>query len=153
IPLAIVAGQTAQQARRHRELRPLRLAITAIVIAGLMAAALAVPLPQRITAPVVVEPSGASYVYVTVAGRLQAALPPGTPGKRGETIAQLASQELERDRARLESETQRQQLHLAALEASRGDDPAAVAAIPAAQQSLADLRLRLGQVRELLGKL
>ena len=72
---------------------------------------------------------------------------------RGQTVAQLASPELERDRARLESEEQRQRLHIAALEAGRGDDPAALAALPAARQSLVDLQQRLTQVRELIGRL
>lgn len=153
VPLSVAVGQVARQARRRRELRPVRLIVTAVVVAGLLLAAFFVPLPQRITAPVVIEPSGASYIYVTVAGTLQNALPAGTRVERGQTIAQLASPELERDRARLESETQRQELHIAALLASRGDDPAAQAAIPAAQQSLADLQQRLAQVRELIGRL
>jgi len=153
IPLAVGLTQQVRQARRRRELRPVRLAFTGLVIAGLLAAACLIPLPHRITAPAVIEAADAGLVYVTVAGTLQSAIPAGTPVERGQTIAQLSSPELDRDLARLASETERQRLHIAALEASRSDDPAAQAALPAARQSLADLQDRLVQVRELSGKL
>ncbi len=153
VPLAVAAHRAVQQSHRRRELRPARIALSGAILLGLVLAALFVPLPQRLSVPVVVEPRGATAIYVTVAGTLASALPAGTLVQRGQTIAQLASPELARDRARLESEVRRQELHLAALEATRGDDPAALAAIPAAQESLADLQRRLAQVRELIGRL
>ena len=153
VPLAIGAGQSIGQARRRRELSPLRLGLTAAILLGLLLAACYIPLPQRLAAPAVIEPQNAVYVYVTVPGTLVSALTPGAAVERGQTIAQLASPELERDHVRLVSEAERQRLHIAALEAGRGDDPAALAALPAARQSLADLQQRLTQVRELIGRL
>jgi putative peptide zinc metalloprotease protein len=153
MPLAVASVRQLRQAQRRRELRPARMVLAGAVAAGLILAAALIPLPQRVTLPVVIEPEGASAMYVTVAGTLTSALPAGTRVHRGQTIAQLASPELARDRARLESEVRRQELHLAALEATRGDDPAARAAVPAAQQTLADLQHRLAQVRAFVGKL
>ena len=69
IPLSIGVTQSVALARRRRELRPLRLALAAAIIVGLVLAALFVPLPQRITAPAVIEPRSAGYVYVTVPER------------------------------------------------------------------------------------
>jgi multidrug resistance efflux pump len=68
-------------------------------------------------------------------------------------IARLDNPELRRDLARLTSQKRQQALHLAELEALRGEDPARSAAIPAAQQAIADLAARLDQLRELLGRL
>jgi putative peptide zinc metalloprotease protein len=153
VPLAARVSNQLVRARRQNALRPWRLVISGLVVAGLIAAALLVPLPQRITAPLVIEPKGASQIYATVSGTLQTALPAGTNVQRGQTIVQLASPELSRDAARLASELRRQELHITALEAARGDDPAALAALPAAQQSLADLRQRLAHVQGLIGKL
>jgi putative peptide zinc metalloprotease protein len=153
VPAAGQLGRRLRAARRRNELRPRRLILSGLVAAGLIAAALFVPLPQWITAPLVIEPQGASHVYATVSGTLQAALPAGTSVRCGQSIAQLVSPELERDAARLASEVRQQTLHVAALEAARGDDPAALAGLPAARQSLADLEQRWQHVRGLLDKL
>jgi putative peptide zinc metalloprotease protein len=153
IPLAYTLGHFLVQARRRNELHLVRLAITGLVIAGLVAVACLVPLPQRISAPAIIEPRGASHVYVTVAGTLQSALPAGTRVEEGQVLARLASPELQRDLARLQSESLRQELYVAELETARGDDPTAAAAIPAARQSLADLQTRLAQVEELIRRL
>lgn len=153
IPLAATLGQFLVQARRKNELHPARLALTAAVVCALAAAALLVPLPQRITAPAIVEARGASRVYVTVAGTLESALSAGTRVEKGQVLAKLKSPELERDLARLHSELRRQEMHLAELETARGDDAAAAAAIPAARQSLEDLAARLAQLRDLMLRL
>jgi putative peptide zinc metalloprotease protein len=153
IPLAVTGGQLIVQARRRNQLHPGRIALAGAILAGLCAAALLIPLPQRITAPVVIEPRGASRVYVTVLGTVVESLKAGTPVRRGDVIVRLDSPELSRDVVRLESELRREQLHLTHLEAARGDDRAAAAAIPTTQQSVADLTDRLAQLRELVNRL
>jgi len=153
VPLATTLGQFLMDARRKSELRPARLAISFGVFAAVIAAACLAPLPQRVAAPVVIEPQGASHVYATVPGTLANALPAGTQVERGQAIARLQNRELERDLVRLESEQRRQELHLLELETLRGDDAAIAAAIPAAREALADLTARIAQVRELMGRL
>ena len=153
VPLASTLGQFLVHARRTNELRPARLAISAAVFAAIIASACLIPLPQRVVAPVVIEPHNASRIYATVAGMLQTSLPVGSSVYEGQIIAELENLDLRRDLTRLESERRQQELRLVELETVRGDDPARAAAIPAARQSLADLDTRLGQVRELIERL
>jgi putative peptide zinc metalloprotease protein len=153
LPLAMTAGQFLTQAHRRNELRPTRLAILAAVVLAAVAVVFLVPLPQRIMAPAVVEARDASRIYVTVSGTLQTALPAGSRVEKGQVLIRLDNPELRRDLVRLESELKREELHLLELETTRGDDPAATAAIPSAQQTVADLKARIDQVREMMGRL
>jgi putative peptide zinc metalloprotease protein len=153
VPLATSAGEFFMDARRKNELRPWRLAFSLGVIAALAAGICLVPLPQRVVAPVVIEPRDASRVYATVPGTLVHALGAGTAVEPGQIVAWLQNQELQRDLARLQSEQRQQELHLLELETLRGQDPATAAAIPATRESLADLTVRIAQVRDLLGRL
>jgi putative peptide zinc metalloprotease protein len=153
VPLATSAGEFFMDARRKNELRPWRLAVSIGVIVALAAAICLVPLPQRVLAPVVIEPRDASRIYSTVPGTLLHALAAGTQVEPGQIVARLQNRELQRDLARLQSEQRQQELHLLELETLRGQDPATAAAIPATRESLADLTERIAQVQELLGRL
>jgi len=153
VPLAATVSQVAAQTRRRGEPRPSRLAISVGAFGLVAAAILLLPLPQRVTAPATIEPHAAKRVYATVAGRLIAAKPVGAAVKRGDEIVRLENPELERDLARLASQERQQSLHLAELEALRGDDPTRSAAIPAARQAVADLAARIEQLRELIDRL
>jgi putative peptide zinc metalloprotease protein len=153
IPLAQTMGQFLVYARRTNELRPARLAISAVALVVIVAGALLLPWPRRVIAPVVIEARDASRIYATVAGTLRSGARVGSTVQQGQIVAELENADLRRDLVRLETEHRQQELRLLELETIRGDDPASAAAIPTARQSLADLDARLGQVRELIEKL
>ncbi|MCU0879289.1 MAG: hypothetical protein MUF06_16010 [Pirellulaceae bacterium] len=153
VPLVSQVRQLVIHARRRREFRPQRLWITAGVTGLLIAAAMLVPLPQRITAPAVLEAEDARPVYVSVAGTLRETVVAGTAVKQGDPVARLESPELARDLARLESERRAEALHLAFLETAQSLDSKGAASIPAARETLADLDERIRQVRFLAGRL
>lgn len=153
MPLATTSGQLLMQAQQNNELRPARLIATAVVLIGAIAAACFVPLPQRVKAPVVIEPRDASRIYATVPGLLQDAPAAGTMVQAGEPIVHLENFEQRRNLARLEAEHQQQTMRVVELETLRGEDSARAAAIPTARQSLADLDARLGEARRLIGRL
>lgn len=153
VPLLSTLGQSLMQAHRERQFRPQRLLVTCGVAIALLAAALFVPLPQRVIAPAMIEPRDARGVYVPVAGTLQSAAKPGEIVRRGDVLARLESPELARDLARLEAERRAQVLHLTHLETLRAANAADASAIPAAQEAIADLDARISQVQSLAARL
>jgi putative peptide zinc metalloprotease protein len=110
-----------------------------------LAAALAIPLPRRIKAEVVLDAPQAARVYVPVAGRLLEAVPTGTAVKRGAILARLANSQLQRDLEKTTGERNQAQRYLENLEASRAEDSSASAQIPAARETLESLERRLAQ--------
>jgi putative peptide zinc metalloprotease protein len=153
VPFFNQVRQLVRHARRRREFRPERLWITAAIGAIVLTAAMLVPLPQRITAPAVLEAAGAEAVYVSVAGTLAETAAAGAEVKQGDPLARLASPELARDLARLESERRAQALHLSFLETAQSLEAQDASAIPAARETLADLDERIRQVRLLAERL
>lgn len=124
---------------------PLRVALAGFVAIASLAAALLVPLPRSVSAPVVLEYQGAERIYVTVAGTLTSARPSGTSVEAGEVIATLANPQLQKELAALTSQRDQQQLLIANLEARRLQGGESGAELPAAQAALVDLQRRLQQ--------
>ncbi len=123
-----------------------RVALTVLVLAAAVAAVVWVPLPMRVTAPVVLEYRDAHRVYVTVPGRLLEAVEVGSQVSAGETLARLDDPAVRRDVAQLSSERDRQQLLLANLETRRLQGDGGDIELPAARAALADIEQRLAQV-------
>jgi putative peptide zinc metalloprotease protein len=117
-------------------------AVGAIALA-LVAALVLIPLPVRVTAPVVIEPRDARRIYVSEAGTLDFAVEAGQLVQAGDTLARLSNQDLDLEIARLTGERNRQRSRLANLERRRGQDRTAAAEIPTAREALADLEERL----------
>jgi putative peptide zinc metalloprotease protein len=148
VPAINRLGRFFREAHMKRQLHPGRLLATCGVL-GLLAVGIAcVPLPYRVSAPLVLQPIGAKHVYVTVEGNLQQALRPGEQVRAGEPLATLVNYRLQRERAQLESERNQQQVQLKLLEMQRGTAADASQNLPAAQQALAELDERLAQLRE-----
>ena len=111
-----------------------------MAIIALLAAAIAlVPLPVRMTAPVVVTARDAQRVYVSEPGTLERAVRAGQAVQAGEMLARLANPDLDLKISRLTGQRNRQQSRLENLERRRGQDRAAAAEIPTAREALADL--------------
>jgi multidrug resistance efflux pump len=103
--LAMPWHRRARQAVRERLAKPSRrrMAISGGIV--LLALALAVPLPWRVSAPARLEGSVQRAVVAATDGFLQQAnVRPGDRVQAGQVLAQLASQDLELERRRRESE-------------------------------------------------
>jgi putative peptide zinc metalloprotease protein len=121
-------------------------AASAVLLAAAIAAMVWIPLPTRVSAPVVLEYRDAQRVYVTVAGKLTSAARIGQQVKSGEAVAQLEDAQVNLDLVRLQSERDQQKLLLANLESRRLQSDAVGAELPAAKATLLDLERRLEQL-------
>ncbi len=133
---------------RRRKLRWLRAASVAICLSLGTAALLAVPLPCRVAAPVVLEAADPVPIYVTAPGRLVAGVREGDRVKQGQMIARLTNIELEKEVAQLAAELAVQQRHAKTLarQQSRdlpGDVLGAGGQLPVVLEAIADLENRL----------
>jgi putative peptide zinc metalloprotease protein len=125
---------------KRSRVRPHRLLVSLAVLAAVAAVLLAIPLPSRVTAPVVLRPAGARQVYVTTAGVLESSIAAGDRVKAGQQLARLRSRDLELAAIELASRARQQQLHVEQLELRRHDMPELGDQLPAAQKALADLQ-------------
>ncbi|MEQ8791747.1 MAG: HlyD family efflux transporter periplasmic adaptor subunit [Pirellulaceae bacterium] len=128
---------------RRREVNWLRFGLLSIAAAALMAVVLLVPLPQRVYAPVVVEPHDAERLYVSAPGRLVEAARIGDSVAEGDVVAELKNLELTQEIVALEGDVRRQEKHLDNLRHLQVGNQEAGAQIPAAREALADLRQQL----------
>jgi putative peptide zinc metalloprotease protein len=128
--------------RQFRLLRVLY-ATAAIAIAGFLL--FAVPLPCRISAPVLLQPVAAQRVYVSTPGALTRCLAPGKSVVANEEIAQLDDMKLHRDVVRLTGELSVARSRVQSLQARLNEEPEAAAQLEVAQQMVVDLEHQLGQ--------
>jgi putative peptide zinc metalloprotease protein len=157
--LAIVSAPVLRLKRflshptRRNQVNRFRLTLALVVLAGLVAAVLAIPVPQRVTVAATVQPAGATHVYVTSPGVLLSAVAPGEKVAAGETIARLQNRELEIEQAALTSRRDRQRLHLEHLKLRQHDVPSLASQIPAATAALTDLSTQVEEVESRLREL
>ena len=103
------------------------------------------PLPFHVTAPAVFQPHDARMVYVTVPGRIAAAVAPGDVVHKGQVLARLANLDVDREIVELTGQCNQQRLQLQHDRVRLIDDPQLAAEIPWAESALADLEARLQQ--------
>jgi putative peptide zinc metalloprotease protein len=126
-----------------------RLIVATLAIALLAAIVLGVPLPMRVTAPLVVRPEGARRVYVATGGILEQSIAAGTPVTKEQQLARLHNHRLEMEIAVLTDRRDRQRLHLRLLKLRQHEDPELGEQAPAAEEVLSDLEEQLaGKQRE-----
>ena len=130
-----------------------RLAVSLLVLASLLAAAMLIPLPARITAPVVTRPIGGRQVFVTTAGVLTSSREPGEQVAAGQPIVQLVNGRLELEMAELASRESQQRLHVSHLALRQHRQPELADQLPAAEERLADLEEQLAHKRRELNRL
>lgn len=134
-----------RRAADERRLKPGRVLVRGGALAAAATALLLVPLPYRVSAPVVLEPRQARRVYVPVPGLLMESLSEGAKVRQGQTVARLENLELSAEVARLQGEQNQQRRHVWNLQSRRIDDPPAGSQLPAAKEALADIEARLRQ--------
>lgn len=125
-----------------------RAGLVVVVAMAILVAVALVPVPHRIAVPAWLEAAGAETVYVSVAGRVQDTVRPAVRVDRGESLAHLASPDIEARVAELESEVRQEQLRLSNLRVLLNGDPSVAPLVPAAEKSVQDAEERLRQARE-----
>ncbi len=103
------------------------------------------PLPFHVIAPAVFQPRDARMIYVTVPGRVTAAVAPGDVVHKGQVLARLASPDVDREIVELTGQRDQERLQLQHDRVRLIDDPQVAAQIPWAESALADLEARLQQ--------
>lgn len=151
-PLGKRISQMFARARQTDDWRPARLIVWAGLACLALIAGCFVPLPQRVVAPVRIDPERAATVYVTAPGMLVWSAKPGTAVQAGDPLARLENLQLAQELLRLQGEHEGQSLRVEFLETRQGD-PASSALLPPAQEALADLAARLAKLREQAGRL
>jgi putative peptide zinc metalloprotease protein len=132
-----------QNPGKRAQVRIGRLIAATMVVALLAAVLLAVPLPMRVTAPVVARPEGARHVYVTTGGTLQESVAAGANVTAGQPLARLHNRGLELEIAVLAARRDQQRLHLQLLALRQHEDAELGDQLPAAKRALADLEEQL----------
>jgi putative peptide zinc metalloprotease protein len=123
-----------------------RVAFVGLLLLGMATAILLIPLPMRVSAPLVLEYRDAERVYITVAGTLGSFTAAGQSVRAGQPLAHLKNATVQLDVARLTADRDRQQLLLKNLEARRLQGSDEGTELPAARATLIDIQRRLEQV-------
>jgi putative peptide zinc metalloprotease protein len=127
----------------RRRIRRGRTVLACGALVAAIAAVGVIPLPFRVSAPVVLQPRDARHVYVVVPGTLAESVAAGEVVQEGQPLARLANPELRRQIVELAGERDLARLELANLRLRLADDPSVASQIPAAEEALADLEARL----------
>lgn len=138
----------ARRPRREQPIRKLRTLGFATVLTGLVIGLAYLPLPNRVSAPVVLVPAESEVIAVTLAGRLVKALPVGTHVEAGDLIARLESPEMARRLLAAETELAACQLELELIDAQRTADPSLAAQLPTAKVRVKSCQQRLEELRD-----
>ncbi len=139
VPLVLREWQT--QPPEDRRTARFRLGIAMVLVAGL----LFIPLPCRISAPVLIEPADAQTIHATTAGWLDRVVDVGQALAADDVVVRLNSPVVDRELSRSEGDVTRAQARLSAIERRQLVDPQAGLQRLAAEQSLHDLQDRLVQ--------
>lgn len=126
-----------------------KIALTLTALAAILVAASFIPLPLHVKAPFLVEPAGASPVYVQTSGELsEVRVRPGEHVEAGAVLAVLVNPELADELRQLEAELSTERERARAFSQSR-DDARHLMAV----QRIAGLEERIADTRERLEKL
>jgi putative peptide zinc metalloprotease protein len=139
--------------RLARQIHWGRLTVGLLLIACLLAGVAMIPIPARVTAPVVTQPADGRQMFVTTGGVLTFARQAGEQVAAGQTVAQLVNRQLEAKVTELASRESQQRLHLSHLTLRQHREPELSDQLPAAEKRLSDLSEQLAQMREELSAL
>ncbi len=132
----------------RRRVRRGRVSIALPLILLIAAALFLAPLPCTVRAPVSIEPDHGTTIRIHVPGRIVEGVSEGQRVQRGEIIAKLRNEDLERGRAELEGECVQLESKIRQLESQRLDNPTAAGELPAVRQLLSGKRAELKRLQE-----
>ncbi|MCE9605188.1 MAG: hypothetical protein K8U03_09845 [Planctomycetia bacterium] len=142
-PAMRIGRRLAEPSSRSLFRQP-RFWLVSLLVVGIIATALAIPLPRSIEVDGILRPAGAETVYVTQPGTLESIVPSGNV-RAGDTIAVLRDAALRREVLKLESERRRLAAALRNLELRQQADPSVKVDLPTARQALVDAERQLAQ--------
>jgi putative peptide zinc metalloprotease protein len=129
---------------RSDELKPVNVAVTAVVVGLLVAAVALIPLPQRVWCAAELRPAGERTVYVPVAGRVEeVVVRQGDHVRAGQALARLSNIDLDLEIAQLEGTRAKQEAKLSALSREKFSNAAAGLEIGTVKESLDAVREQL----------
>jgi putative peptide zinc metalloprotease protein len=138
---------------RMKRLRKVPVVLLVVVAVGAIVASFRVPLPCRVSAPVVLEMGAADRVYVDTPGVLIEAVAPGAVVAPGQSLVLLVNQELESETLRIKGDLRRAEARVRTLQAREGDEVTAAAQLLVAREIRDDLaqqlQLRVAQQQSL----
>ncbi|MGL4513563.1 MAG: HlyD family efflux transporter periplasmic adaptor subunit [Lacipirellulaceae bacterium] len=122
--------------------------VSCAVVAAAIAAVIFVPLPSSVHCAAVIEPAGATNVYVETAGVLREVfVKHGDRVAKGDPLARLESPEIDLAITRLEGECSGYEAEIRALEDMTFEDRSAASQIAPIRKSLASARDQLAKQR------
>ncbi len=131
---------------RSRQLKPIRMAVTLVMVGLIVGALVLVPFPFHVATPLVIELANPQSVYVTTPGTLaDVMVRPGASVERGQELARLENAEIDIEIAQLTGQRDRQQARLRVLESGRVANSQIAAQIPETRAMLVDIEERLRQ--------
>jgi putative peptide zinc metalloprotease protein len=155
LAIAVVAGLVLLPAwrlaafLRHESLGRGFHRMRAVFLLALWAGAIAVlaliPLPCRVSAPVVLEPENARPVYAVVAGTLVRSANPGDPVEKDQELARLVNLDVRKEIVELTGTRNQQRRQVEVMRLRQAQDRSIAALIPTAEAALTDLQQRLEQ--------
>ena len=157
----VIAGMRSfrMTARRLRSLptNKLRIAFAAALVYFAATALWSYPIPRYVSAPVVIEPTGAATVYVEEAGRLPRSddtrPSSGDSVKAGDILAVLENPDLSRDVLELRERIEVLRLRIETMESGELQKGRANENLPASRELLASLENQMSNFRERYEKL
>ena len=153
LPMLATSLQPFVKSADRRRIPPARLGWVLGILAAVLAFVCLVPVPYRLTAPLVVEAEDAEHLFVSVPGRLIDAKLAGQTVSEGETIATLENPglTLQREQAAVQLDLAKRQLSM--LLSVRGEDEESATQIPAARKNISDLTRRMETLDRNLSRL
>jgi putative peptide zinc metalloprotease protein len=122
-----------------------RMAALGLIGTALVAGVVLIPLPFRVSAPVVLQLYQGQDVYVVVPGRLAESIEPGQQVAANQPLARLVNLELDKEIADLKGQRDHQRARLQHLQWRLSLDPSLAPQIPTAEAALGDLEARCWQ--------
>lgn len=138
---------------RTQDVRWSRLLVRGGFVLCLLVGVMLIPFPHSVKSAAVIQPQDATRIYVAVDGTLEHAIAPGTPVKPGDELGRLHNLDLQKAVLETIGKIAVQEKKLENLRSLQRSDPAAKAAIPTAEQTLADLNSQLKEREENLKRL
>ena len=134
--------------RQAGRIRKIRLVMLLTFIGACLALGVLAPLPCTVTAPSLLQPSGAKYAYIATPGILRHAVRDGDYVEADQTLATLENPDLADQLAGLQGDLRRAQARVDALQVRQGGDADVAAKLLVAEEILADFRQQV-QLKQL----
>ncbi|MCA9068782.1 MAG: HlyD family efflux transporter periplasmic adaptor subunit [Planctomycetaceae bacterium] len=150
---AIRAVKFLRDPLRTQDVNWSRLFVRGGFVLCLLIGVLLIPFPHTVKSAAVIQPLDATRIYIAVDGTLEQAIAPGTSVQPGDELGQLHNLDLQKEVQETIGRINVQEKKLENLRQLQRNNPAANELIPAAEQTLADLKSQLEERQENLQRL